>query len=125
MAHTRRQALLVFVLPLAVAIGVMSLFDFRYAAAGSADGAALAAAHEPVDTAEALDAERLLADSTAPAPLDPALSPGSLSIETRPNGRSPHEAPEHPLPIPEPDSGLLLALGLLGLAAWRRALPRN
>jgi MYXO-CTERM domain-containing protein len=124
MAQTRRQALLVFILPLAVAIGVTSLIDSRYATAGSAPEAPAAATYEPDETAGPVDAERLLADSAAPAPLDPVLPPRSLPVEALEDGRSRGEAAEHPLPIPEPDSGLLLVLGLVGLAVWRRALPR-
>jgi hypothetical protein len=119
MAHTRRQALLVFILPLAVAIGATSLLDSRYATAESAQDAPAVTAHEPNEMADPVDAERLLVDSAAPAPLDPALSPQLLSVEALEDGRSRGEAPEHPLPIPEPSSGLLLALGLAGLAARR------
>ena len=127
MAQTRRQALFVFILPLAVAIGVTWLLDFRYAAARTTEGAPLAATPEPDEADKAvglLDAQRLPVDSAAPAPFDPALSPRPLSAEALASERSHSAASEQPLPIPEPRSGLLLVLGLAGLAAFRRARPR-
>jgi hypothetical protein len=124
MAHTRRQYLLVPTLPLVVAIGVTWLLDFHYAAAQSADGAPVAVTRESDDVVELLGAQNLLADTAALAPLDLALSPWTLSAEALPSERFDGGSPKQPLPIPEPRSGLLFALGLAGLAARRRALSR-
>jgi len=124
MAHTRRQVLLVLILPLVAAIGVTWLLDFRYGTGRSADGAPIAETREPDVMVDLLDAQRLLADFAAPAPLDPTLSPWLLSAEALASERSHGAALEQPLPIPEPRSGLLLVLGLVGLATLRRARPR-
>jgi hypothetical protein len=123
MTHTRCQVLLVFILPLVVAIGVTQLIDSRYAAARSADGAPIAATRESDESVGLLDAQHLLTDSAAPAPLDPALTPWPLSAEALASERSHDATSEQPLQIPEPRSGLLLVLGLAGLAALRRARP--
>lgn len=120
MAHTRRQYLLVFTLPLAVAIGVMWLIDFSYAAAQSAEDTPVAATREADEAIELLDAKILLADFAAPAPLDPALLPSSFYAEVLASERFDHTPPEQPVPVPEPRGGLLLAFGLVGLAARRR-----
>jgi len=124
MAHTRRQVLLVSILPLVAAIGVTWLLDIRYGTGRSADGAPIAATRESDMTVDLLDAQSLLADSAAPTPLDPTLSPWLLSAEALASERSHGAALEQPLPIPEPRSGLLLVLGLAGLAALRRARSR-
>jgi hypothetical protein len=124
MAHTRRQVLLVFILPLVAAIGVTWLLELRYSAARSADAAPVAATRESDQAVDLLGARNPLAGSAVPAPLDAALAPWMLSTEALAGKRFEGGAPDQSVPIPEPRSGLLLALGLTGLAARSRSLSR-
>jgi hypothetical protein len=127
MAPTRRQVLLVPILPLVAAIGVTWLLDFHSAVTAvtpSADGAPATATRESDEAVELLATHNLLADSAALAPLDLALPPRTLSAGALASGRLDGGGLEQPLPIPEPHSGLLLALGLAGVATRRRSRAR-
>ena len=123
MTHRHRQYLLVPTLPLAVAIGVMWLLDFSYAVAQDVEDTAVTATRESDAAVELLGTQSLLADYAAPTPLDPALLRATLHVEALASERVDRRTPEQPLPVPEPRSGLLLALGLTGLA--RLTAPRR
>jgi hypothetical protein len=119
MAHTRLQVVLVFMLPIAVAMGATWLLESRYGVARGSASAPVTAALQLEEVVEAVDAQRSLFDAAVSSPLDSLLPPQPVSIELPAEERLRSRGPEQQLTIPEPSSGLLLAFCLVGLAARR------